>query len=689
MVLPFRRTSILLQQRKLAQSNKMHIDFNDLGGWKEFILRYLLQNFHATSPAQDKTLHAQQRALHTKYNKKVCRMSDEEGNHYTYKFAQFVIGRSTLPLPVLNEIKHVCSPLLDGRDPTTDADAALSLLSHVGFLAKGDNLHRVLQEKQISLTQPRADDAAKRCLETYGGTDPWATLRETVPYSVYAIDSASTSEVDDAIGIHTDDKGVEWITVYVADATNYCPIDSELDRVSGQRLGTTTYLSEHVFFMLPRKMVEASTLHPERPCKSFHARFRFDEKGGVVLGENEYTVGVSICNDVKRITYDVCQDIVSGGTSIPSSCPSWMTENDIKNIRRLNELRLVRKQHRTKQWGARSFAIPKPRMYVSNINVLTKPSSSTENDDHKIKIDFMGDESLHLRDAYSLVAEMMIAANEVCSRVAIDNKIKIPFRGTRPLSNRHDVDGDGDAAVLPPGMRLHAKSMPSDSLEFCQAVFDDSQALRGVTRAFYSHEPMYHAGLATNFYSHATSPIRRYADMLLHHQLKIYIAQRAGLDLTSSPSTSHLHLRDELLMAEDCRRASEQQNRSKMLQMNTDRFWVLTHLRNQIQSSSIEEENKKLIRAVVAYNYDITACAMLRNSRARFAAQVYLPDLVITTTMFHDVADLTSGEIIMAEVDELVPVCGILRLRYRPQASQHKKERIDLQSFSSSTQSDL
>lgn len=608
----------------------------DVAWTRQFILGSLLQRYDplryapaspsspssATARLVESALLESQRLLSSTWKLPVRPLDTVSEARILRLLARYAAGEGILSDTALEMLQRVLVRLPGAPACISDPVHMRTLLELIGYVDPGDNLTRVAYAGELHYP-PQAHAFMTELLAEgrhRDGGDAFDAIRERRAGPGYAIDSATTSEVDDAIGVCVDmATGAKYFVVYVSDATVYCPFDSTLEQLTARRLTTTTYLPEGVFFMLPKPIVEAATLREDRPCRTFNVIFQIDESTGEV---KNYSVAVGWLDQLRRITYDQVQEIIikeeareegdKGASSSPpllAECadsahppPAWMTREDKDNlfyILRCARLRLrarLERQQRQRQQhhcgaGGRDcgeegvpatppvdFSLPDPHIEVKGTTVLS-----------------VTDQVISTQDARLAVAELMIAANEVCSRVAQANHIPMPFRGTRALSSDHLV---AHYYTEPEGVRT-LTSLDASHIFLAEAMQSSVRRLSTVTRAIYHHVPLHHAGLDTTFYTHSTSPLRRYADMLVHHQLKAWLWQQrrggGGNDRTSATSTSAARAATvaapqqpipEHAMASLCAMISTKQERASLLQDNSVRFWILRYLEDLERASA-------------------------------------------------------------------------------------------------------
>ncbi|KAH8604276.1 RNB domain [Trypanosoma vivax] len=635
--------------------------------------------------------------------------------------ARHATGEGVMATEALDELNHVLACIRGAPQRVEEPRRMEELLLALQYARPGDNLRRVAYPGELQYppsalahVQTYLHEASQR-----DGGDPFDALRLIAPGPAFAIDSASTSEVDDAIGVYTDaTTGEEYFVVYVSDATVYCPFDSPLEQLTARLLTTTTYLPEGVFFMLPKPIVEAATLREDRPCRTFDIRFQVDEATGEL---KNYSVGVGWLRQLRRITYDDVQalydeerqrqeeyrrwcsgsaahpsgtgvgrswsvGVPSGATATPAQRPSWMTPADEKALHRIHRAAQRRYEARQSRSGERFIEANLPEALIK----------VTEG----FRVLSVEDQVVGTRDARLAVAEMMIAANEVCSRVAQANHLSIPFRGTRELSEDHVV---ARSYTEPQGV-APLPSLDPHYVYFAEAMQRAIQQLRGVTRAVYFHTPIYHAGLDTHDYTHSTSPLRRYADMLVHHQLKVWlwrVSQRGGARNASLPSRRRSSVVVEQPIAEHtmatlCSMISTKQEQSSLLQDGSQRYWLLRHIEQNLLTKNRNHRfvclvgDTRRVESAPEYprfsttpnphdEYDCELPSATTGGDAQrtvplagrwqqrrheysYVSDIYIPELQLVHTVTHCLQEVAIGAVVECEVLLVRPTQGHLSL---------------------------
>ncbi|KAG5486553.1 hypothetical protein CUR178_07920 [Leishmania enriettii] len=757
----------------------------DVTWMRQFILGSLLQRYDplryapsSSSPSSatvqlELALFESQRLLSATWKLPVRPLDSVSEARILRLLARYAAGEGILSDTALELLQRVLERLPGAPTCISDPVHMRTLLELIGYVEPGDNLHRVAYAGELQYP-PQAHAFMTDLLvedRQRDGGDAFDAIRERRAGPGYAIDSATTSEVDDAIGVCVDPAtGAKYFVVYVSDATLYCPFDSPLEQVTARRLTTTTYLPEGVFFMLPKPIVEAATLREDRPCRTFNVIFQIDESSGEV---KNYSIAVGWLDQLRRITYDQVQEMINkekgwemregdGGASIEAAGrgkdassslpllaeragdsthppPAWMTSADKDNlfhILRYARLRLrtrLKRQEQQRQRGAgiedgrewvpatppMDFSLPDPLIKVKGTEVLS-----------------VTDQVISTQDARLAVAELMIAANEVCSRIAQANHISMPFRGTRALSSDHLV---AHYYTEPEGVQT-LRSLDTSHIFLAEAMQSSVRHLSTVTRAIYHHAPLHHAGLDTTFYTHSTSPLRRYADMLVHHQLKTWLWQQrrgggnCGKGTAASMEAAPQQFIPEYAMASLCAMISTKQERASLLQDNSTRFWILRYLEDLERASadaaaaarggrSGGAHNKKTYvclvgetrRVVAAPAYSRFACSSAKMSQllslplasmstapstvrrpaslqvdavARwrqetpeftYVSDVYIPEVQLAHTIAHHRDDVRVGAVLECHIARVQPTQGVLELvieRVLPGGDERHYERL-------------
>ena len=314
----------------------------------------------------------------------------------------------------------------------------------------------------------------------------------------FTIDPDDAKDFDDALSYQILKNGNKEIGVHIADVSHYITPESNLDKEAYLR-GNSVYLVDRVVPMLPERLSnELCSLRPKENKLTFSAVFEIDDECNVV---SEW-FGKTIIYSDQRFTYDQAQEIIEGKKHIFSEA-----------IIKLNE---TAKTFREKR--------------------LEKGALNIESQEVKFKLDAKGnpiDVLLKVsKEAHQLIEEYMLLANKsVAAYIGKPSKNKkiVPF-----VYRIHDEPKEekiSDLKVLLDQFDyqiVREKNKPiSSSLNKVMLKAKKKNELhiigplviRSMSKAIYTTENIGHYGLAFNYYTHFTSPIRRYADLLVHRML--------------------------------------------------------------------------------------------------------------------------------------------------------------------------
>lgn len=369
---------------------------------------------------------------------------------------------------------------------------------------------------------PEVESAAERLQEGGVSAEPGdrVDLRGRL---VFTIDPADARDHDDALSIQKGEDGLWEVGVHIADVAHYVEEGGTLDQEAFKR-ATSVYLVDRVIPMLPEALsADLCSLRPHVDRMAVSLLLRLDDDAEV----RSYELVRSVIRSAHKLAYEDAQAVLDGGASI-----SEEVDTAIRDLAALARKLRARRMAR----GSIDFDLPEARVVL---NTEGEPT-----DVRKV---------LRL-EAHRLIEDFMILANETVDQAARDRKL--PF-----LHRVHEAP-DGDqlenlrAFLGGLGVRIPEKPTPKDLQEAIDK-FDgrpeenlvSTVVLRSMKRARYSANPLGHFGLATDHYTHFTSPIRRYCDLMVHRLLT-----RALVDGETLPES----LRGERLPAV-ARRTSERE----------------------------------------------------------------------------------------------------------------------------------
>ncbi|WP_016952138.1 ribonuclease catalytic domain-containing protein [Anabaena sp. PCC 7108] len=394
-----------------------------------------------------------------------------------------------------------------GRSATPQA--AFQLLIDIGWWNNHENLF--LRRSSIPVQFPnKVLEVAQQRLD-FPPTDLDVNRLDLTHLKVYTIDDESTTEIDDGLSWELLADGRERLWVHIADPTRWLIPEDELD-LEARKRGSTVYLPTGMIPMFPEVLATGPmSLVQGKICCALSFGIVLDQTGSV----EDYCIHPSLMKPTYRLTYEDVDEMLELGVE---------AEPEIAAI--------ANSAQRRKAWRYNQGAI--------SINM---PEAMIKVKDDDISIDILDDSS-----SRQLVAEMMILAGEVAARYGQTHNIPLPFRG----QPQPELPPEQELLLLPAGF------VRSCAMRRC------------MPKSEMSITPVRHAGLGLDTYTQATSPIRRYSDLLTHFQLKA-------------------HLRGEVLpfsaeqLKEVMMTVTSTTQEVTMVERQTNRYYALEYLRRYPQ----------------------------------------------------------------------------------------------------------
>ncbi|PWS29356.1 ribonuclease R [Pedobacter yonginense] len=318
----------------------------------------------------------------------------------------------------------------------------------------------------------------------------------------FTIDPADAKDFDDAISYQKLANGNHEIGVHIADVSHYVIQGTDLDKEAYSR-ATSVYLVDRVIPMLPERLSNGvCSLRPHEDKLCFAAVFELDEQANIV---NEW-YGRTVIHSDRRFSYEEAQEVIESKQG-----------DYAKEIEKLNELAYILRDRKFKN-GAISF----------------------ESTEVKFKLDEFGKPIgvyvKERKDAHKLIEDYMLLANRKVAEF-IAKKVK----GEKKLTFVYRVHDSPNMETLNTfatfasrfGYKINTKSDKeiAKSLNYLMADVEGkkeqniltSLAIRSMAKAIYTTKKTSHYGLAFEYYTHFTSPIRRYPDVMAHRLLQGYL----------------------------------------------------------------------------------------------------------------------------------------------------------------------
>ncbi|MCX6290914.1 MAG: ribonuclease R [Bacteroidetes bacterium] len=433
-----------------------------------------------------------------------------------------------IPQHLINNAEHgqkVIAEIVDWPKGTKNPIGKITRL--LGWPGENDvEMNAILSEFGFPLEFPKhVEDEAEK-IPAQPDAAEIKKRKDLRSITTFTIDPADAKDFDDALSIRELENGNWEIGVHIADVSHYVRPFSNLDKEAYDR-GTSVYLVDRVIPMLPEKLSNGvCSLRPNEDKFCFSAIFELDEHARVL----KQWIGKTVIHSDKRFSYEDAQAIIETGNGELS-----------KEVLVLNDLAKKLRAERFRK-GAIAF--------------------------EKLEVKFRLDEKgkplgvflKENKDSNKLIEEFMLLANRsVAELIGKKDRVKSQEPGARMKKGAETVSvakqpfvyrvHDGPVSDRLQGFAKFAgkwgyKLKTDNDKEVAHSLNALMKSLRGkkeqnvleqlairtMSKAMYTTENIGHYGLAFDYYTHFTSPIRRYPDVLVHRLLEHYLAGQNDVD---------------------------------------------------------------------------------------------------------------------------------------------------------------
>jgi ribonuclease R len=341
-----------------------------------------------------------------------------------------------------------------------------------------------VHEEASALTMPEAGEPGAR------------RRKDLRSLPTVTIDGERAKDFDDAVSVKLSKHGYN-LYVHIADVGFYIPWNSAIDTEARKR-GTSVYFPDRVIPMLPRELSEdLCSLKPGVERLSFTVEMNFD-RNGIRLGSKFYPS--AIVSD-KRMTYTSVRKILVDNDPLERA----KYDHLLKDFELMGELCGALRKRRLEK-GSLDFDLPEPEVLLDMRGVPEAIIKAERN------------------FAHIIIEEFMIAANEAVAEHLDSLGIPVLYR----VHEEPDpLKLENITRMVKPALKAKQQLKPRDFPEILKAVKGKPEeevinymVLRSLKQARYSHINVGHFGLASKCYTHFTSPIRRYPDLVVHRILR-------------------------------------------------------------------------------------------------------------------------------------------------------------------------
>lgn len=320
---------------------------------------------------------------------------------------------------------------------------------------------------------------------------------------IFTIDGDDAKDLDDAVSIKRLDNGNYKLGVYIADVSNYVEEGSCIDREALNR-GTSIYLVDRVIPMLPVKLSnDLCSLNPNEDKLVLALLMEVDKSGNVV----DSILKETIIRTTKRLSYEKCNDCLENGLV---NYPDY--EICLDSLKIMEELSYILQDKRNKR-GSIDFDVDEPKIIVDEkgkaIDIVLRERGVSE----------------------KIIEEFMILANETIAEMITNFDLPFLYR----IHEDPDIIKFHTLKQMVNKLGYSIQSLhPKEIQKLLDSLADEdsflkTSILRTMNKAVYSEKNIGHFGLASRCYTHFTSPIRRYPDLIVHRLARKYIIHSDNL----------------------------------------------------------------------------------------------------------------------------------------------------------------
>ncbi|KGP72010.1 ribonuclease R [Pontibacillus yanchengensis] len=379
--------------------------------------------------------------------------------------------------------------------------------------------------------------------------------RDLRDQQIVTIDGADAKDLDDAVAVRKLENGNYHLGVHIADVSYYVEEGSPIDKEANER-GTSSYLVDRVIPMIPHRLSNGiCSLNPQVNRLTLSCEMEINESGEVV----NHDIFQSVIKTNERMTYDAVNKILVEDDEETKS----QYESLVPMFKNMEALASILRQKRLER-GAIDFDFKEAQVLVDE---------EGKAEDVKLRERSVGER---------LIEEFMLAANETVDEHF--HWMNVPFI--------HRVHEEPDAAKLQhffefitnfgyvvkgTAKDIHPKAL-QEVLEAVKGTQEDmvisKLMLRSMQQARYDANNLGHFGLASDYYTHFTSPIRRYPDLIVHRLIRTYIIEGKVDDKTTE------HWKEEI--PDIARHSSERERAAVDAERETDDLKKAEYMQDKV-----------------------------------------------------------------------------------------------------------
>lgn len=393
----------------------------------------------------------------------------------------------------------------------------VEILGNVGDV--GLEILSIIKQNDLPLEFPEEVIAASKRVPKAIRKEELKGRRDLRDRKIVTIDGDDAKDLDDAVYVQQLSKDEFLLGVYIADVSYYVTENSILDKEARNR-GTSVYLVDRVLPMLPERLSNGiCSLNAGEDRLAMSCEMHIDRKGRIL----DYEIFPSVIHVRHRLSYNIVREILAGNEELKTKYADV-----VDMLQLMDQLREILHGKRVRR-GSIDFDLPEQKVILDEnlkpIEIVNRIHGNSE----------------------SIIEEFMLAANETVAQHMFRQKWPFVYRV-------HDIPAEDkmqDLAKLLANFNVKFKvSEETRPLDVQQAVkamegrpeerLVNTVALRSMKQAVYQTENIGHFGLAAQYYTHFTSPIRRYPDLIVHRLLRAWMKKPQLNDVDSEKLVDEL-----------------------------------------------------------------------------------------------------------------------------------------------------
>ena len=376
-----------------------------------------------------------------------------------------------------------------------------------------------------------------------------ARRRDFRDITTFTIDPWDAKDFDDALSYRKLENGNIELGVHIADVTHYVRPGTQLEQEALKR-GTSVYLVDRVIPMLPETLSnELCSLRPQEEKLCFSAVFELDETGEV----KNYWIGKTVIYSDRRFTYEEVQEILENGKGELH-----------EELNSLNEMAKARRKRRMDK-GAIAFDKMEVRFKLDEKGMPAEVVFKIQQDAHKLIEEFMLLANLTVAESIGKKGRKSNPARTFVYRVHDEpDPVKLADFSTFVKKFGYKLNVSGGPTQIAQNMNALLKEVKGSR----EANTIELMAIRSMAKAHYTINNIGHYGLGFPYYSHFTSPIRRYPDMMAHRLLEHY--DNGG------------HSADEQTTEKTCLHASNMERKAAEAERESTKYFQVLYMKDSV-----------------------------------------------------------------------------------------------------------